>query len=268
CIRATPQVTDMSDEEKRIVDKVLFKKSLKIQTNRIPNNSRIIKTNVLVDIGKTAGNSTLNFPSPLLRATYLQDRFGYVTRSTSPPKTFEDFIKSVFAKMNPKILQNSKGKGENGRLFERVWQMEFYRASLQILPDDIYPSVDVGKVFRSKGYVDFYINDKRNWAIELLRDREKLNEHKKRVQEVGIYNPILKHTKQWAIIDIRNCKMKAPEPEKREKNDIYVICSENFEFVQIMYPDGTNEDVRLLGEENLLDHDISEFSDDSMEIFD
>ncbi|CAG8640461.1 10806_t:CDS:2, partial [Racocetra persica] len=266
CIRATPQVTDMSDEEKKIVDKVLFKKSLKIQTNRIPYNSRIIKTNVLVDIGKTVDHSTLNFPAPLLMVTYLQDRFGHVTRSISPPKTFEDFIKSVFAIMNPKILQNSKGRSKDGRLFERVWQMEFYRASLQVLPDDIYPSVDVGKVFRSKGYVDFYINDNRNWAIELLRDGEKLDQHKERFQKAGIYVPILKHTKRWAIIDIRNHKMNAPALEKREQNEIYVLCSENFELVQLVYPNGTKEDIRLLGEENLLGYDISEFLDDSMEI--
>ncbi|CAG8582870.1 11099_t:CDS:2, partial [Racocetra fulgida] len=266
CIRATPQVIDMSDEEKKIVDKVLFKKSLKIQTNRTPYNSRIIKTNVLVDIGKTVGRSTLNFPAPLLMATYLQDRFGHITRSISPPKTLEDFIKSVFAIMNPKILQNSKGRSKDGRLFERVWQMEFYRASLQVLPDDIYPSVDVGKVFRSKGYVDFYINDNRNWAIELLRDGEKLDQHKERFQKVGIYGPILKHTKQWAIIDVRNNKMKAPALEKREQNEIYAFFSENFEFVQLVYPNGTKEDIRLLGEENLLGYDISEFLDDSMEI--
>jgi hypothetical protein len=131
----------MSNEEKMIIDKVLFKKgSLKIQTNRIPHNGQIIKTNVLVDIGRKVGHSTLDFPAPLLRATYLQDRFGYVIRPESPPESFKDFIKSVFTNMNPKILQNSKGKGKDGRLFERVWQMEFYRASLQVLPEGIYPS--------------------------------------------------------------------------------------------------------------------------------
>ncbi|CAB4402141.1 unnamed protein product [Rhizophagus irregularis] len=258
-IRATPQVNDMSSEEKMIIDKVLFKKGLKIQTNGIPCNGRIIKTNVLVD---KIGRSVLDFPAPLLRATYLQDRFGYVVRSESPPKTFKDFIKSVFTNMNPKILQNSKGKGKDGQLFECVWQMEFYRALLQVLPEDIYPSVDVGKVFGSKGYVDFYVNDKRHWAIELLRDEVKLNEHQQRFQRGGTYVPILKHTKQWAIIDIRNSKMKAPESEKRKRNDIYVICGKNFESVQLIYPNGNKEDIRLLGEENLLGYDLSEFLDD------
>lgn len=36
---------------------------------------------------------------------------------------------------------------------------KFYHASLQVLSDDIYPFVNVEKVFRSKEYVDFYIND-------------------------------------------------------------------------------------------------------------
>ncbi|CAG8664984.1 2659_t:CDS:2 [Funneliformis mosseae] len=151
------------------------------------------------------------------------------------------------------------GKGKDGRLFERVWQMEFYRASLQVLPEDIYPSVDVGKAFGSKGYVDFYVNDKCNWAIELLRDGVKLNEHQQRFH---IYVPILRHTKQWAIIDIRDGNMKASESEKRERNDIYVICAENFETVQLVYPNGDEEDIWLLGKENLLGYDLSEFLDD------
>ncbi|CAB4396464.1 unnamed protein product [Rhizophagus irregularis] len=239
-IRATSQVNDMSSEEKMIID----------------------KTNVLVDIGGKIGHSVLDFSALLLRAIYLQNHFGNVVRSKSPPKTFKDFIKSVFTNMNPKILQNSKDKGKDGRLFERVWQMEFYHASLQVLPKDIYPSVDVGKVFGSKEYVDFYVNDKRHWAIELLRDRVKLNEHQQRLQRGGIYVPILKHTKQYAIINIQNSKMKAPESEKRRRNDIYVICDENFESVQLIYPNGNKKDIRLLGEENLLGYDLSEFLDD------
>jgi hypothetical protein len=114
--------------------------------------------------------SILDFLAPLLQATYLQDQFGSVSQPKLPPKTFKDFINAVFAKMNPKVLQKSKGIGTDGRLLERVWQMEFYRSSMLALPADIFVSVDVGAVYRSKGYLDFYINDKRNWAIKLLRN--------------------------------------------------------------------------------------------------
>ncbi|CAG8704239.1 12698_t:CDS:1, partial [Racocetra fulgida] len=158
------------------------------------------------------------------------------------------------------VLQKSLGVGNDCRLLERVWQMEFYRASMQVLPADIYASVDVGAVFVSEGYLDFYVNDQRNWAIELLRDGDKLQEHQQRFQKDGRYASILKYAKEWAIIDIRNSK-KGP-PEQKEKDVIYVLCAENFESVQLIYPDGTKDHVKLLGEdENLLGYDISEFLD-------
>ncbi|CAG8541275.1 4989_t:CDS:2, partial [Paraglomus brasilianum] len=266
-VRAMPRITYMSDAEKKLVDTVLFKKGgLKIKTSAIPHEGRIIKTNILVDTAMTTdyNHSILDFPAPLLRATYLQNRFGSVTRSKSPPNTFRDFITLVFAKMDPKVLQKSKGTGVDGRLLERVWQMEFYRASMQVLPEDVHASVDAGAVFGSKGYIDFYINDHRNWAIELLRDGDKLEQHQKRFQEGGIYIPILKYAKEGAVIDIRNNKKGFPEGHG--KDDIYVLCAENFESVQLMYPDGTKEVVQLLGkEEDLLGYNISEFLEDSME---
>ena len=125
---ATSQVNDISNEEKKIIDKVLSKKeSLKIQTNRIPYNGQIIKTNVLVDIGRKVGRSILGFPAPLLRATYIRNRFDYVIRSESPPKSFKDFIKSVFANMNPGFLNVS------GRWNSTVHHCKFFLV-ISILP--------------------------------------------------------------------------------------------------------------------------------------
>ncbi|RHZ58179.1 hypothetical protein Glove_375g17 [Diversispora epigaea] len=261
-IRANSRMDDLSDEEKRIADTVLFKKGgLKLQTEAIPHNSQIIKTNVLVDTGSISGLLTLNFPAPLLQVTYLQDRFGSVTRSRSPPNTFKDFIISVFAKMNSKVLQKSFGVGTDCYLLERVWQIEFYRASMQVLPSNIYVSVDVGAVFESEGYLYFYVNDQHNWAIELLQDGDKLQEHQQRFQKDGRHASIFEYAKEWVIINIRNSK-KGP-PEQKGKDVIYVLCAENFESVQLIYPDGTKDHVQLLGEEeNLLGYNISEFLDD------
>jgi hypothetical protein len=44
------------------------------------------------------------------------------------------------------------------RLLERIWQMEFYRSAMQVLPTDVYILPDVGTVFGTAGYVDFYVN--------------------------------------------------------------------------------------------------------------
>ena len=127
-------------------------------------------------------------------------------------------------------------------------------------------SVNARSCFGSNGYIDFYVNNKNKWAIELLRDGIKLREHQKRIESGGIYTPILKHANKWAVIDIRSNGMNASNIKDRKKYDICVLCGENFEFVQLIYPDNTEEYVRLIGnEENLLGYDISDFIDDPME---
>ena len=98
----------------------------------------------------------------MLYAIYLQDHLGGQPRAVVEPKTFREFIVLVFGAMNPMTLQKSLGVGRDGRLLERVWQMEFYRAAMQVLPVNIHASVDVGAVFGSNGYLDFYVNDKHN----------------------------------------------------------------------------------------------------------
>ncbi|CAI2182646.1 12793_t:CDS:2, partial [Funneliformis geosporum] len=151
-----------------------------------------------------------------------------------------------------KNIAKSKGRGTDSHLLERVWQMEFYRASMQVLSKDFCISVDAGSCFGSNGYIDFYVNNKNKWAIELLRDGNKLQEHQQRFEK--------------DVIDIRSSGMEALDIKDRKKYDIYVLCAENFESVQLMYPSGTEEPVRLLGEEeNLLGYNISDFLDDPME---
>ncbi|CAG8762823.1 8667_t:CDS:1, partial [Acaulospora morrowiae] len=43
---------------------------------------------------------------------------------------------------------------------------------------------------------------------------------------------------EWATINIRNNK-KRPS-EQKGKNIIYVLCAQNFESVQLIYPDRSN----------------------------
>ncbi|CAG8554373.1 8114_t:CDS:2 [Paraglomus occultum] len=88
-----------------------------------------------------------------------------------------------------------------GRLLERVWQMEFYHAARQLLPKDVHISPDVGAVFASEGWMDFYVDDEHEWMIELVRDGEK---HREKMKEDGLYGSILKCAKHHAIVDIRS----------------------------------------------------------------
>ncbi|GBB91631.1 hypothetical protein RclHR1_00190044 [Rhizophagus clarus] len=147
-------------------------------------------------------------------------------------------ITDIVCKNESKDIAKSKGVGTDGRLLERVWQMEFYRSSMLVLPADVFASVDVGALYSSKGYLDFYINDKRNWPLnyyEMEIDWKNINK------------------------DSEDMVIELPEQAERGTNDIYVLW--------LAYPDGTEEGVRLLGEaENLLGYNISDFWDDPMEI--
>jgi hypothetical protein len=108
--------------------------------------------------------------------------------------------------MNPKLLRKSKGIGADGRFLERVLQMEFYRSSMQVLPADIFASVDFGQYLVQK-VIDFYINDnkKKLGYSELLRDGSQLEEHRKYLRN-GAYTPTKKNCERiMGIINIRNC---------------------------------------------------------------
>ncbi|CAG8641688.1 2886_t:CDS:1 [Paraglomus brasilianum] len=122
--------------------------------------------NILTDTNHASkdGESILDFPAPLLHAIYLQDCLSGQPQAVVEPKTFKEFIVLVFGAMNPMTLRKSLGVGRDGQLLEHVlvWQMEFYHAVMQVLPVNIHTSVDVGAVFGSNGYLDFYVNDKHN----------------------------------------------------------------------------------------------------------
>ncbi|CAJ0639408.1 16225_t:CDS:2 [Entrophospora sp. SA101] len=138
---ACQEVILTSEEEQQLIDKVL------LQPGGIDTHSAIsehlIKTNVLSDFhqGYHLRNRKLDFTSPLVRAAYLQERLGSRTHVHTLPNSFEDFIK------------------------KRVWQMEFYHAARQLLPKDVHISPDVGAVFASEGWVDFYVDDEHDWMI-------------------------------------------------------------------------------------------------------
>jgi len=215
----------------------------------IPNKGRLIKTYILSDVSSdestTDDNKVLDFAAPLIRLAYLQNRVGSMQRSVMAPKNFREFLTLVFAAMNPKTLQASLGIGSDGRLLERVWQMEFYRAATQVLPESIFISVDVGAVFGSSGFIDFYVDDARDWAIELLRDGNDVEEHCRRFEADNVYGPIVGIAKEYAIIDIRQSQKELPRSPKREF--IHVQCAINFESVIMRFADGSKEKIALLG---------------------
>lgn len=219
-----------SEEERQLIDKVLF------QPGGIDTRSavadRLIKTNVLSDFRQRyqLRNRKLDFTSPLVRAAYLQERLGSRTHVHTLPNSFEDFIKKAFELMSPETFKKTLCVGHDGRLLERVWQMEFYHAARQLLPKDVHISPDVGAVFASEGWVDFYVDDEHDWMIELVRDGEDLENHREKMKDDGLYGSILKCAKHHAIVDIRSG---IGRPHNLKSGVIYVVCSQDFSSVEI-----------------------------------
>ncbi|CAJ0755699.1 20605_t:CDS:2 [Entrophospora sp. SA101] len=177
--RAALGLKNMDKDETYLCDTVLFNRTgIPICLETVPNYGCLYKTNLLSIVASGPNDKFLGFAAPLLRAAYLQTRVGSTNHSTKTPETFRDFLKLTFVNMNPETLCKSLGVGSDGHLLERVFQMEFYRSATYVLPQDVFISVDVGAVFGNDGYVDFYIDDKKDWAIELLCDKFNQNFNK------------------------------------------------------------------------------------------
>jgi len=54
----------------------------------------------------------------------------------------------------------------------------------------------------SDGALDYYINGKRKWAIELLREGDRMEEHEKHFLNGGIYAS--SKINDWLIVDFRS----------------------------------------------------------------
>ena len=69
--------------------------------------------------------------------------------------------------------------------------MEFFRCAYTALGSSLgICHADVGKLFGSPGALDFYINSKYQWAIELVRQSDRLQEHLDRFSDTGMYKDI------------------------------------------------------------------------------
>ncbi|PKC64275.1 hypothetical protein RhiirA1_462635 [Rhizophagus irregularis] len=240
--RGFAHIKNLTPEEEELCDRV-FQGPINIRQSYSTSGKvkMLVRTNLLSE-----QDGKLDFASPYLRVLYLQRRWGSTIRPIIPPQDFKSFLHGTFTNMNAEAIRNSYCVGTDGRLLERAWQMEFYRAATQVLPADIFISPDVGTYWGSSGYMDFFVGDSRSWAIELLRDGEKASDHKSRINK--IYKPIGKISKEWAIIDIRHPGLPNNNPEySADHHWINIYCQEGWKSVIIEDKDEKVE-VKLMGE--------------------
>jgi hypothetical protein len=113
-------------------------------------------------------------------------------------ETILSVLRRILELFQPQSLLNSLSVGRNANLYERIYQDEFYRSCFLIAPTKCHP--DVGAIYGSAGYLDFYIDGDIQWGFELLRNGVKINGHLDRFNPVnGIYKDI--PLRDYAVID-------------------------------------------------------------------
>ncbi|ODM16358.1 hypothetical protein SI65_08358 [Aspergillus cristatus] len=139
------------------------------------------------------------------------------TMSKPLPARFDSLqklCKEILSKFSIMNLRHSAGgkrmsTASQPRPVEAQYQDEFYKGFVHVAGQGVPISSEWSRT--KDGRVDFYIPEKK-WAIELLRDHIKVDEHISRFKEGGKYHPWLKEkmVKDWIIID---CATSLPTKE-------------------------------------------------------
>jgi hypothetical protein len=141
-------------------------------------------------------------------------------------------LKRILKLFQPQSLSNSLSVGRNGNLYERIYQDEFYRSCFLIAPTKCHP--DVGAIYGSKGFLDFYIDGDIQWGFELLRNGVKLNEHKGRFDaKNGIYKKI--PLRDYAVLDFYQADTFDGSHTNADTKYFAAVFSANFKMIQLWH---------------------------------
>ncbi|OZJ01693.1 hypothetical protein BZG36_05369 [Bifiguratus adelaidae] len=230
--RASGTLANLTEEEMKICDAVLrsdggISLSTLEGTHMASDSRRLSKIFLLSETPATDAqgdlvmdNPKIDFSAPILRSVYMSKRFGSRIHAEKGPEDLMTLIVNTFQGMDAKSLKESLGKGKHNRLLESTWQIEFLKSATLLLDEDTHLSVNVGAAFGSQGLLDFWVGGVKRWAIELLRDGDRLKEHEQRWD--GLYKRITENATDWVVVDIRRPGL--PVPKDRDDNTVTVEC--------------------------------------------
>lgn len=155
--------------------------------------------------GEKEWDFSVTFVSPLVLSLTIHFVWGTNRRQASEePKDLQSFVKNALRLMRSTFLKKSLGHDASMPPLERTWQMELFRAASTILPTSCNISLEVGRLYGSRGLVDFYVNDNKKWLVELAREGSRLGHHERRLEENGIYSSIPMNN--FVLLDFRATK--------------------------------------------------------------
>ncbi|KAL2802486.1 hypothetical protein BJX63DRAFT_414925 [Aspergillus granulosus] len=141
--------------------------------------------------------------------------------------TLRGFSSSILrASSAGKILSSSASY----RPVEAQYQDEFYRAFNQVMGRGVSISSEWSRT--RDGRVDFWIKQKK-WAIELLRDHNRIDEHIARFHKDGKYYDWIKDNmvSDWIVV---NCATSMPAKASQESRLIHAIFDPKYEGVHLL----------------------------------
>ena len=150
-------------------------------------------------------------------------------------------LRRILELFQPQSLSNSLSVGRNGNLYERIYQDEFYRSCFLIAPTKCHP--DVGAIYGSTGYLDFYIDGDIQLGFELLRNGVKIDKHMIRFDpENGIYKDI--PLRDYAVLDFYQVDTFNGNHFNGDNNKYYAaVFSADFSSIQLWH-NGNAVDIR------------------------
>lgn len=231
----------VNEEETRFIRDRLLQPNAPFSGSLLdPVVKKFIKMGLITTID--TNDERLMFSAPIMRSILSNYLFkAPLNVNQSPTATFDEFLVRTIERMSPSTLKESLGKGTY--LYERTWQMEWFRTAKTVVPENASVSSDVGSSFGSVGFLDFYVDNGYCWGVELTREGEKLNEHAKRFEDGGRYTDI--PLNQWAILDFRRNTKKVKAPKQ---NFWYILYSDNYRDITIKRKDCDDINLILQGD--------------------
>lgn len=87
------------------------------------------------------------FISPLHRAWFAYEHYKYdYARGSTPCGSISQFIVMMIVRFDPVVLKYAESRTVDGKILERIYTMEAYRAETTLMPKTTVLSVDVGRV--------------------------------------------------------------------------------------------------------------------------
>lgn len=141
----------------------------------------------------------LQFPSPMHKRFLGRMIFPSRIVELPPNINIDQWILIVLRTFQIELLRNPQSAFR-----EPMIQHEFWRGASMCLPTTCGWASEVSFSQNGEqidGSLDFWINSKLQWAIELMREGDRKQEHLDRFAPLGKYVPLA--AKQWRVIDFR-----------------------------------------------------------------